>query len=159
MMSRDPNLPKIEAMSWKNDPKCPDFEWLVNYKGQSQDLNPIENWTQTRKQGCQMVFNKTKTTPTRKLESVGNEMGIWNGWKELGSKIVQISNWIWNLEAQPLEIGPYGHHFVKNHLKLGQKCPVFKWFDSIAKAGLFEILPLKSPDFRSPLQPKLDRDL
>ena len=46
---------------------------------------------------------------------------IFNGQKKVGLKIVWISNRIWNQEAQPFEIITNDCHFVKNHLKSGQK--------------------------------------
>ena len=49
---------------------------------------------------------------------------LCGGRKEVGLPIVQNLNGIWNLEAQLLEIWTNGHHFVKNHLKSGQK-----WLD------------------------------
>ena len=52
---------------------------------------------------------------------------ILNGQKEVGLQIVQILNVIWNLEAQPFEIQTNGRHFIKNHLKSGQKSPDFEW--------------------------------
>ena len=39
----------------------------------------------------------------------------------------RISDGIWNLDAQPFGIQTNGCHFVKYHLKSGQKCPDFKW--------------------------------
>ena len=36
-------------------------------------------------------------------------------------EMVWILKWIWNLEARPYEICKNGLHFVKNHLKFGQK--------------------------------------
>ena len=67
------------------------------------------------------------------------------------------------MEAQPFEIRTIGRHFVKNHLKSGQKRPDFVWsgfrtvgtiatyYVTIAKARPFQIQPSKSSDFRSPL--------
>ena len=63
------------------------------------------------------------------------------------------------MEAQLFEIRTSGCHFVKNHLKSGQKCPDFKWSGFLMvgtkanhlKTAPFEILPSKIPDFRSPL--------
>ena len=85
-----------------------------------------------------------------------------NGQKEVGLQIVQISNGIWNREAQPFEIWTNGHHFVVNHLKSGPKSLDFQWSGFqmvgtiaivIAKAqpfeiGPFEIRPSKIPDFK-----------
>ena len=61
--------------------------------------------------------------------------------------MVWILNGILNLEAQPFEIQTNGRHFVKNHLKSGQKHPDFEWSGflmvgtiaiAIAKARPFE---------------------
>ena len=41
--------------------------------------------------------------------------------------MVQIFNGIWNLVSQPFEIQTNGHHFVRNHLKSGQKHSDFEW--------------------------------
>ena len=84
---------------------------------------------------------------------------ILNGPKQFGLQMVWISNGIWNPEAQAFEIRTNGRHFVKNHLKSGQKCPDFEWLIAKArpfKADHLKIWPSKSPDFkgldfRSPL--------
>ena len=71
--------------------------------------------------------------------------------------MVQISNGIWNQEAQPFEIGTNGSHFVKNHLKSGQKHPDFEWSGfqmvgtiaiAIAKAGPFKNWIIWNPTFK-----------
>ena len=63
-----------------------------------------------------------------------NSRLVWilKGQKEVGFQMVQISNGIWNTEAQPFEIWTKGHHSVKNHLNLDKNVwisngPVFKW--------------------------------
>ena len=58
--------------------------------------------------------------------------------KEAGLGMVQISNGICNQEAQPFEIQTNGCHFVKKHLKSGQKCPDFDWsgFQMVGSLGL-----------------------
>ena len=48
--------------------------------------------------------------------------------KEVGLKMVWVTNGIWNLEAGPFEILTNGCHFVKNNLKSGQKHPDFQRF-------------------------------
>ena len=60
--------------------------------------------------------------------------------------MVWISNGIWNPEAQPFEIRTNGRHFVKNHLKSGQKRPDFEWL--IAKARPFENRTIWNPTFK-----------
>ena len=67
--------------------------------------------------------------------------------------MVRILDGIWNLEAQPFEIQMNGHHFVKNHLKSGQKCQDFGWFGlqmvgTKAMTQTFEIWPSKNMDFK-----------
>ena len=44
-----------------------------------------------------------------------------------GFWMVWISNRIWKPEAQLFEIQTNGRHFVKNHLKSGQKRQDFEW--------------------------------
>ena len=73
---------------------------------------------------------------------------VWisNGPKQVGLQMVWISNGIWNPEAQPFEIRTNGRHFVKNHLKSGQKRPDFEWL--IAKARPFENRTIWNPTFK-----------
>ena len=52
---------------------------------------------------------------------------ILNGPKEVGLQMAQILNGIWDPEAQLFEIQTNGCHFVKKHLKSGQKRQYFKW--------------------------------
>ena len=84
-------------------------------------------------------------------------VSILNDQKEVGLKMVWISNGIWNPEVQPFEIR---HHFVRNQLKSRQKCLDFEWsgFQIVGtiviaiakvdhlKTGQFENQPSKSPD-------------
>ena len=65
--------------------------------------------------------------------------------------MVQISNGIWNPEAQPFEIRTKGGHFVK------KPRPDLEWFGfqvvgtksiAIAKARPFEIQSSRRPDFK-----------
>ena len=48
-----------------------------------------------------------------------------NGPKEVG--LANGLDFGWDLEAQPFEIRTNGWHFVKNHLKSGQKRPGSEW--------------------------------
>ena len=64
--------------------------------------------------------------PNLKHRPVSEELKskrVWilNGRKEVGLQMVWILNGIWNQEAQPFEFQTNGRHFVKNHLKSGQK--------------------------------------
>ena len=75
---------------------------------------------------------------------------VWisNGQKEVGLQMVQISNGIWNLEAQPFEICTYGRHFVKNHLKSGQKHLDFEW-SSLWMVDTIAIAIAKAPPYET----------
>ena len=62
-----------------------------------------------------LLFSGTVT-----ISSVDLKFGLFwilNGRKEVGLQMVQLSNEIWNLEAQPFEILTNGRHLVKHHLK------------------------------------------
>ena len=114
--------------------------------------------------GSQQVFNnllggcsKNKFFHMYSGDLKSGLVWITNGQKEVELQMDWILNAIWNLEAQTFEIQTNDRHFVKNHLKSGQKCLDFKWSSfwmvgSIAipkaKAWLFEIRPPKSPDFK-----------
>ena len=65
------------------------------------------------------------TDPSGDLKS--RLVWILNGQREFALQMVKNLNWIWNSEAQPSEIWTNGHHFVKNHLKSGQKGLDFEW--------------------------------
>ena len=83
---------------------------------------------------------------------------ILNSWKEVALQMIWISNGIWNLEAQSFEIWTNGSHFVKNHLKSGQKMSRFVmarfsngWDHSYGYGlgtGPYEIRSSKSLDFK-----------
>ena len=85
---------------------------------------------------------------------------ILNGQKEVGLQMVQISNGIWNPEAQLFEIQTNGRHFVKTFWNLDKNIqilngPVFEMIGTIALAkpqpfekGSLEIWPLKSLNFK-----------
>ena len=60
--------------------------------------------------------------------------------------MVQVLNGVWNQEAQPFEIRTNGRHFVKNHLKSGQKRSDFEWL--IAKARPFETRTIWNATFK-----------
>ena len=62
-----------------------------------------------------------------KIDLKSGLVWILSGQKEVGLQIVWILSGIWNLEAQPYEIISTWHHFVKNHLKFGQKYPDYDW--------------------------------
>ena len=83
-------------------------------------------------------------------------VGILNGQREVGLQMVWILNRIWNPEARPFRIWTSGRHFVKNHLKSGQKCLHFEWSGfqmvgtiavAIAKARPFENRTIWNPTF------------
>ena len=86
-----------------------------------------------------------------------NLVWISNGPKEIGLQMVWVSNGILNLEAQPFEIRKNSCHFIKNHLKSGQKSLDFEWSGfwmvwtraiAIAKAQPFENQTICNPTFK-----------
>ena len=71
---------------------------------------------------------------------------ILNSQKEVGLQMVRILNGIQNPEAQPFEIWTNGCHFVKKHLKCGQKCLDFEW-SSFQMVGTIAIAMAKAQSF------------
>ena len=55
---------------------------------------------------------------------------------------------IWNQEDQPFEIWTYCRHFVKNHLKSGQKCSDFEW-SGLPMVGTKAMAILKPDHFKT----------
>ena len=76
---------------------------------------------------CDISLNKQVLGETYNGDLKSGLVWIFNGQKEVGLKIVWILNGFCTPEAQPFELRTNGHHFVKHHLKSGQKCPDFEW--------------------------------
>ena len=72
--------------------------------------------------------------------------------------MVRILNGIWNPEAQPFEIWRNGPHFVKTHLKYGQKRPDFECprIRIVGTIAIWKPDHLKWSDFRSSLSRQID---
>ena len=76
---------------------------------------------------------------------------IPNGQKKVDLQIVRISDGIWNPESQPVEFQTNGRHYIKNHLKSGQKCPDFD-LSGFQMVGTIAIaLPSKNQTIWNPI--------